>query len=124
MPAHLQETGSGFMAVASPSDPLQILQPHQAISLHPPADCVLRMVRGRVWVTTGTGPGLPGQVDAGDVVLGAGQHLALPAGAHVVVENWPLEPGEVVRFEVVDESPHLKRLGSLHAPHPIASRPL
>ena len=103
MPAHLHSTGIGHMAVASPAAALQTLNAHQTLSIRPQTASVLRMVQGRVWVTTGAGQGVPGQPESGDCVLCAGQQLALPASAHVVVENWPQMLGEVAQFEVAAE---------------------
>ena len=71
----------------------------RTVSLLPKAHGVLRIAQGRVWVTMGALQGLAGQPDSGDVVLHAGEELAVPAGAHLVMECWPLQPGEEVRFD-------------------------
>jgi hypothetical protein len=115
MPAHLQQPG--FMAMACPLAERQTLQPHQAISLHIPSACVLRVEQGRVWVTTGARQGLAGEPDSGDMVLRAGQQLALQAGVHVVVESWPEVrgvPDGGARF-VVCGAPAGQLLGKLAA---------
>lgn len=75
------------------------LAPRHAVSLLPKAPCVLRIAQGRVWVTTGAHLGGGDQPDSGDVVLHAGDELAVPAGARLVMESWPVQPGEVVRFD-------------------------
>lgn len=60
---------------------------HKAMSLRPRRHGVLRVVRGRLWVTTGGEPGRsPGE--SGDHVLSAGEQLRLPAWRHVVIESW------------------------------------
>jgi hypothetical protein len=100
MPAQLQQSGAAHMAVASPPASLQTLKPHQAIGFRPTQASVLRVLQGRVWVTTGCRQGLAGEPDSGDVVLGAGQHLALAAGSHVVVESWPTGDGDATQVSV------------------------
>lgn len=78
------------------------LAPHRTISLQPKVHSVLRIAQGRVWVTMGALQGLAGQADSGDVVLHPGDELAVPAGAHLVMESWPVQPGhtgEQVRFD-------------------------
>lgn len=71
----------------------------RTLSLHPKAAGVLRLAQGRAWVTMGARQGLAGQPDSGDVVLHAGEELAVPAGAHLVMECWPVQPGDAVRFD-------------------------
>lgn len=71
----------------------------RTVSLLPKANGVLRIAQGRVWVTMGALQGLAGQPDSGDVVLHAGEELAVPAGAHLVMECWPVQPGDAVRFD-------------------------
>ena len=71
----------------------------RTVSLLPKANGVLRIAQGRVWVTTGALQGLAGQPDSGDVVLHAGQVLPVPAGSHLVMECWPVHPGDTVRFD-------------------------
>ena len=71
----------------------------RTVSLLPKAHGVLRIAQGRVWVTMGALQGLAGQPDSGDVVLHAGEELAVPSGAHLVMECWPVQPGEEVRFD-------------------------
>ena len=75
------------------------LAPRRTVSLQPKAHSVLRIAQGRVWVTTGALQGLAGQADSGDLVLHAGDELAVPAGAHLVMECWPVQPDEPVRFD-------------------------
>lgn len=71
----------------------------RTVSLQPKAHSVLRIAQGRVWVTMGARQGLAGQPDSGDLVLHAGDELAVPAGVHLVMECWPAQPGEAVRFD-------------------------
>ena len=58
---------------------------HRAISLRPVEPSRLYVNQGRVWVTLNA-PHVAGGLD--DHVLGAGQSLDVPAGAHVVMEPW------------------------------------
>ena len=93
MPTHPQQPASGSAAK------LQTLRPYQAISLYTRTTGVLLCIeQGRVWVTTDTPLDPTSKPNSADVVLHAGEQLALPAGAHVVVESWPMVPGEVTRF--------------------------
>ncbi len=81
---------------------LWCLAPRRTVSLQPKAHSVLRIAQGRVWVTMGARQGLAGQADSGDLVLHAGDELAVPAGVHLVMECWPAQPGqtaEKVRFD-------------------------
>lgn len=81
------------------------LAPGRTVSLQPKARSVLRIAQGRVWVTMGARQGLAGQADSGDLVLHAGDELAVPAGVHLVMECWPAQPGQTsqagkgVRFD-------------------------
>lgn len=87
---------------ASPLAGLWHLAPRRTVSLKPQAHSVLRIAQGRVWVTMGPHQGLAGQADSGDLVLHAGDELPVPAGAHLVMEGWPAQPGqteEAVRFD-------------------------
>lgn len=61
------------------------LHPGQAMSLHPRATSVLRIHRGRVWVTLGQPSALTPQ-GSGDRFLHDGQTLVVPAGARMVLE--------------------------------------
>ena len=101
MSAHLQPFAAPAPA-ASPLAGLWSLAPRRTVSLQPKANSVLRIAQGRVWVTTGALQGLAGQADSGDLVLHPGDELAVPAGAHLVMECWPVQPGQpgdVVRFD-------------------------
>lgn len=60
------------------------LAPGRALSLKPRESGVLRIARGRVW--------LSGAAPAQDLVLQAGDALAVAVGQHVVLEPWAL-PG-------------------------------
>jgi hypothetical protein len=64
------------------------LHPGHSMSLRPRRASVLRVDRGRVWVTLG-GPYQGSTRASGDVVLCAGETLPVPAGARVVMEPWP-----------------------------------
>lgn len=75
------------------------LATRRTVSLKPQTHSVLRIAQGRVWVTSGGRQGLAGQADSGDMVLHAGDELAVPAGAHLVMESWPVQPGDSVRFD-------------------------
>lgn len=57
-----------------------MLQPAQCLAATPTAPLLLRVLRGRVWLTL--------TADADDHVLGAGAVLRLPAGVRVVLEAW------------------------------------
>jgi hypothetical protein len=98
MSASLKPSSSCFPA-ASPLAGLWRLAPRRTISLKPAANGVLRIVQGRVWVTTGVLQGLAGQPDSGDLVLHAGDEWAVPAGVHLVMECWPVQPDDAVRFD-------------------------
>lgn len=60
------------------------LAPGRALSLKPRESGVLRIARGRVWLT--------GAAPAQDLVLQAGDALGVAVGQHVVLEPWAL-PG-------------------------------
>ncbi len=67
---------------------------HRAISLRPAEDSRLIVTTGRAWVTLN----LPHQPDGlGDHVVGTGESLFVPAGAHLVMEPWIR--GEAERFD-------------------------
>ena len=70
----------------------------KALSLHPRAFGLLEITQGRVWLTMSgvlaDWPGAPA-----DIVLGAGEQLAIAPGQHVVMEPWePDAPGAEVSF--------------------------
>ena len=78
------------------------LPPGQALSLKPRESGVLRIAQGRVWLTGGP--------SAQDLVLQAGDALAVDVGQHVVLEPWGL-PGErdapvLFRWDHVAPQPH------------------
>ncbi len=55
--------------------------PHgQLLSLYPSRDAILHVKTGRLWITT--------DQSQDDYFVHAGETLALPGGAHVVVEAW------------------------------------
>ena len=58
-----------------------------AISLRDAKAGVLQIAQGRVWATV-DGPHRGAANDLGDVVLNAGERLALAAGQGVVIEPW------------------------------------
>ena len=80
------------------------LAPRRTISLQPKAHGVLRIAQGRVWVTTGAFQSLSGQADSGDVVMNAGDELAVSAGTHLVMESWPLHLADDVRFDFSEDT--------------------
>lgn len=62
------------------------LAPGRALSLYPRGDGLLRITRGRAWVTLDLRSGAhPDQ--AGDHCLGAGEQLRVSAGRHLVFES-------------------------------------
>lgn len=62
------------------------LAPGRALSLYPRAEGLLRITRGRAWVTLDLRPG--GHRDeAGDHCLCAGEQLRVRAGRHLVFES-------------------------------------
>ena len=70
----------------------------KALSLHPRTPGVLEITQGRVWLTVrgvlADWTGAPA-----DIVLGAGEQLAIAPGQHVVMEPWePDAPGAEVSF--------------------------
>lgn len=64
------------------------LHPGHAMGLRPKETALLRIHRGRVWVTLGT-PGAPSPQDSGDRFLQAGESLVVPAWARLVMEPLP-----------------------------------
>lgn len=76
----------------------QYLDAHRAISLRPQVPSRLHITQGRVWVTLGLPDHGAGNA-SGDLVLSAGECLAVPAGAHLVMEPWQPDAAGPVRFE-------------------------
>jgi hypothetical protein len=73
------------------------LDARRAMSLRPRVPSRLHITQGRAWVTLGQSPKGAGN-ESGDLVLNAGESLAVPAGARVVMEPW--QPGAgPVRFD-------------------------
>lgn len=62
------------------------LHPGCALSLRPRDSAVLRLRRGRVWVTLGV-PGTASPAGSGDHFLQAGDALLVPAGLRLVMES-------------------------------------
>lgn len=60
----------------------------RALSLHPLERGVVEVVDGRVWLTLRAAPGAGQPGRAADVVLRAGDRLAIAAGQHAVLEAW------------------------------------
>ncbi len=58
----------------------------RAIGLQPVEDAVLRVAHGCMWVTF-DGPHAGALNAQGDIFLGAGEHLTVAAGQHVVIES-------------------------------------
>lgn len=103
MSAPMQQLSQHLSSPAPASSPLAgwwHLAPRRTVSLQPHVCSVLRIAQGRVWVTMAGHQGLAGQPDSGDVVLHAGDELAVPAGARLVLESWPTTPDDVVRFDL------------------------
>ncbi|WKB50665.1 DUF2917 domain-containing protein [Eleftheria terrae] len=57
----------------------------RSITLKTVAPTVLKVSSGRVWATAGDGS----DQTSDDLVLSAGEELALPAGQTLVIEGWP-----------------------------------
>jgi hypothetical protein len=58
-----------------------------ALSLRPSSASLLRVTQGRLW-TTFDGPHGGTPDDSGDLVLGPGEALRVPAGQRLVMESW------------------------------------
>ena len=87
------------------------LHPGHAMSLRPKQAAVLRIRRGRMWVTLGMPSALSPQA-SGDRFLRDGESLVVPAGARLVME--PLSPREAdgpVCFDWSDAAPPLAAQG-------------
>jgi len=78
--------------------PGQYLDAHHAISLRPQVPSRLHITQGRAWVTLGLPHHGAGNA-SGDLVLSAGDSLAVPAGAHLVMEPWQPDAAGPVRFD-------------------------
>ncbi len=70
----------------------------RALSLRPRQNSVLEIAQGRAWVTVGDGArwwNWPWSARSAvtDVVLHAGERIAIDAGRHVVVEAWSMADG-------------------------------
>ena len=73
------------------------LDTRRAMSLRPQVPSRLHITQGRAWVTLGQAHEGAGN-ESGDLVLNAGESLAVPAGARLVMEPW--QPGAgPVRFD-------------------------
>jgi len=73
------------------------LDSRRAMSLRPQLPSRLHITQGRAWVTLGKAHEGAGN-ESGDLVLNAGESLAVPAGARLVMEPW--QPGAgPVRFD-------------------------
>lgn len=73
------------------------LDAHRAMSLRPQVPSRLHITQGRAWVTLGQAHKGAGN-ESGDLVLNAGESLAVPVGARLVMEPW--QPGAgPVRFD-------------------------
>jgi hypothetical protein len=73
------------------------LDARRAMSLRPQVPSRLHITQGRAWVTLGQAHQGAGN-ESGDLVLAAGESLAVPAGARLVMEPW--QPGAgPVRFD-------------------------
>jgi len=73
------------------------LDARRAMSLRPQVPSRLHITQGRAWVTLGQSPKGAGN-ESGDLVLNAGESLAVPAGTRLVMEPWQSGAGPV-RFE-------------------------
>ncbi len=73
------------------------LDARRAMSLRPQVPSRLHITQGRAWVTLGQAHEGAGN-ESGDLVLNAGESLAVQAGARLVIEPW--QPGAgPVRFD-------------------------
>lgn len=81
------------------------LHPGCAMSLRPRDAAVLRIRRGRVWVTLGV-PGVASPEGSGDRFLQPGDALLVPSGARLVMESLDLSAdAPPVCFDWSDASP-------------------
>ena len=91
-------------ATACPAGCWRLKHGH-ALGLQPARAAELRLVRGRVWVTLDAPAHARGVGDlAGDIFLRAGQSLAVPAGARLVMESIDPVDGREVLFDWSDTS--------------------
>jgi hypothetical protein len=79
------------------------LDARRAMSLRPKVPSRLYITQGRAWVTLGVPTQGHGN-ELGDHMLEAGQSLAVPAGARVVMEPWQPAQATPVRFEWCGEA--------------------
>ena len=80
-----------------------LLDARRAMSLRPRVRSRLHIIQGRAWVTLGQVHDGAGN-ESGDLVLGAGESLVVPAGARVVMEPWQPAQPTPVRFEWCSEA--------------------
>lgn len=81
------------------------LHPRCAMRLTPRREAVLRVHRGRLWVTLGQPDGGTPQ-RSGDLFVSAGQTLVVPPGARCVLEPWPAaQDSDPVCFDWMDLQP-------------------
>ena len=73
------------------------LDARRAMSLRPRVPSRLHITQGRAWVTLGQPHEGAGNA-SGDLVLNAGESLAVPAGVRLVMEPWQPSAGPV-RFD-------------------------
>lgn len=74
------------------------LDVRRAMTLRPQVPSRLHITEGRAWVTLGMPHEGAGNV-SGDVMLAAGESLAVPAGARLVMEPWQPVSAGPVRFD-------------------------
>lgn len=74
------------------------LDVRRAMTLRPQVPSRLHITQGRAWVTLGL-PHEGAGNESGDVMLAAGESLAVPAGARLVMEPWQPTSAAPVRFD-------------------------
>lgn len=74
-----------------------------ALSLRPKQAATMQVVTGRAWVTLG-GPYVGHDDESGDLSLEAGDRLAVPVGARVVVEAASTAKADPLRFDWCEPS--------------------
>lgn len=92
---------------SSPRVPLGQWRLHAgcAMRLRPRGEAVLRVYRGRLWVTLGRPDGGTPE-HSGDLFVAQGQTLVVPVGARCVLEPWPAGPdADPVCFDWMDLQP-------------------
>ncbi|WP_439517991.1 DUF2917 domain-containing protein [Hydrogenophaga sp.] len=90
-------------AIGAPAARGWRLDARRAMSLRPKVASRLYITQGRAWVTLGV-PAQGRGNELGDHMLEAGQSLAVPAGARVVMEPWQPAHPMPVRFEWCSEA--------------------